>query len=331
MRLRDPLGANKAPEPLFLVGMPRSGTKLLRAILDNHPQVQICPYETKFLPYWIAKWDTFGDLSRTENFDRFFVKNQQFPFFWAWDANCHVDAWYRRCRSFDPAGVFRGLIHTVVDYVPGNIWGDKTPEYLTCIPMLKSVFPDAKFIHIVRDVRDYCLSIHKAWSKNMLRAAQRWYWETMQASDAILGLGKDGIEVRYEDLIAMPEKVSGDLCAFLSIPRDDRMLKFSKPVENYGDTCHDTEICSHNKYKWKRSMDAATVEKIERITAEQLRRYGYEHSYSGPSLRLSAFYLTWLRFLDAVNLLRATSRRHGIMYAWKHHYQTMRLMRHRNH
>ena len=85
------------------------------------------------------------------------------------------------------------------------IWGDKTPNYLLYLPLLKTLFPKAKFVHIIRDVRDYCLSINAAWQKNPYRAAQRWH-------DSIKKCRKDGktlpqgdyMEINYEALIDDP-------------------------------------------------------------------------------------------------------------------------------
>mgnify|MGYP000529984615 CR=1 FL=1 len=54
--------------PLFIVGMPRSGTKLLRDLLNQHPKIHIAEIETHFLPFWFSQWKEFGDLSEKENF-----------------------------------------------------------------------------------------------------------------------------------------------------------------------------------------------------------------------------------------------------------------------
>ena len=64
-RHSDPPTAIPAPfeGPLFLVGMPRSGTKLLRALLNRHPNISIMTNETEFLPYLVSHWESFGDLS----------------------------------------------------------------------------------------------------------------------------------------------------------------------------------------------------------------------------------------------------------------------------
>ena len=61
--------------PLFIVGIPRSGTKLLRGLLDEHPMIGIPPIEIEFLPYWEKRWRDFGDLSDPYMFSKFYKNN----------------------------------------------------------------------------------------------------------------------------------------------------------------------------------------------------------------------------------------------------------------
>ena len=67
--------------PIFIIGMPRSGTKLLRALLINHPNIGIPSIETEFLPYWVKNWNKFGDLSQWSIFKKFYQTVISFPYF----------------------------------------------------------------------------------------------------------------------------------------------------------------------------------------------------------------------------------------------------------
>ena len=71
-------------------------------------------------------------------------------------------------------GVFEALIRHDSDARPDGVWGDKSPNYRAHLPLLRQLWPEARFIHIIRDARDVCLSSHKAWKKAVLRNAQRW-------------------------------------------------------------------------------------------------------------------------------------------------------------
>ena len=96
-----------------------------------------------------------------------------------------MESWFQGITKWDYAGVVEAYYKQYAENKHAQIWGDKTPGYLSHIPLLKRLYPQAKFIHIIRDVRDYCLSIHKAWNKNILRAAQRWSDDIMMVRDTV--------------------------------------------------------------------------------------------------------------------------------------------------
>jgi len=314
-----PNGLSKTP-PLFIVGMPRSGTKLLRAILNRHPSVSIPDVETEFLPFWVSNWQTFGDLSDWSRFERFADRCQGLPFFlYLRDAGEQIDVadWYSRCRSFEPAGVFEGLIltHLNLQGDSGVIWGDKSPSYVRHLELLHRLYSEAKFVHIIRDVRDYCRSIHKAWGKNALRAAHRWAEDVGYARSIGRRLADDYLEIHYEDLIRNPSETIGTVCAFLGIPFSENLLDLSRPTENLGDTRDVAGIDRENVGKYEEYFDAGTVTSIEAIASQVLVESGYDCSYGGESRRLGTAYLRYLQLLDGLNLVRFAVRERGFWNA----------------
>jgi hypothetical protein len=158
--------------------MPRSGTKLLRDLLNNHPAIGIPAAETEFLPDWAQRWPEFGDLSDRATFQAFAERQAGSPYFvYLREEQGHqlnIDAWYAACLGFGTAAVFEALIRTdaASPRGGGRIWGDKSPGYVQHIALLNRLWPACRVIHIVRDVRDYALSIDQAWGKDRLRAAQ---------------------------------------------------------------------------------------------------------------------------------------------------------------
>ena len=223
--------------PLFLVGMPRSGTKLLRTIINNHSAISILEVETEFLPYWALHWDRFGDLSKWRNFLLFYgrVQNSPYVVLHRSEVGPPIEAktWYESCRDFSAAGVFEALVRhdAGVPFGADVIWGDKSPSYVRSLPLLKQLYPQARVVHITRDVRDYCLSLNKALAKDMSRAAQRWADDIKSAQRTGQRLGHDYLEVRYEDLIADPSSVAGRICAFVGREFQPTMTTLAKPAE----------------------------------------------------------------------------------------------------
>lgn len=310
--------------PLFLVGMPRSGTKLLGTLLNQSPRIVISTLETDFLPYWVEHWHTYGDLSERAVFSRFYRVARQLPYFMNLDAGDRLvgeDDWYRSCRDFSVAGVFEALIRLEVgvEHGSGRIWGDKSPSYTRHVGLLKSHFPGARFIHIVRDVRDYCLSIHNAWGKNMVRAAQRWADDVASARRAGERFAGDYLEARYEDLLGDPRAVVECICKLLEIQFEDGMTRLSRPAEWVGDA-RGAEIKSDNVQKYVGRMGTGTRRKIEAISSDLLVSLGYPveaGKTAGKPVRVGKLQMMFYQMADALGLFRSSVRERGFVGAVK--------------
>jgi len=305
--------------PLFIVGMQRSGTKLLRNLLNEHSKISIPLVESNCLPYWVERWDTFGDLSDRKNFSAFYAHIRQHPYFLytqsqVGDLIDHHD-WYESCRYYSPAGVFEALIRhdTQVKENSGFIWGDKSPPYINHIPLLKSLFPASRIIHIVRDVRDYCLSVNYAWKKNMLRAAQRWNDSVSRALTSTQRLPNDCLIIRYENLLGDTTATLQKCCDFLDVEFEPSMLQLSRPTENIGHARGKTSVQTNNKQRYLAEMTPELRCKIEAIAAQPLRQLGYEVSYSGEPRRLSKSLLNYYKATDGLAFLWHESQRAGLI------------------
>ena len=79
--LRGSQNENGFTGPLFIIGMPRSGTKLLRGLLNRHPMIGIPPSETEFFPWLNSHYEQFGDLSVRGRFNRFYKEMGENPLF----------------------------------------------------------------------------------------------------------------------------------------------------------------------------------------------------------------------------------------------------------
>lgn len=313
--------------PLFIIGMPRSGTKLLRALMNEHSSVRIPRTETEFLPFWVKNWNSLGPTSDPADFRRFYRSCQSLPFFVYLNSagkKVDPDEWYARCRSFTPAGVFEGLLrtHLRIDYEDTTIWGDKSPSYIGHIPLLRNLYPDARFIHIVRDVRDYCLSINRAWGKHMLRAAQRWADDVSRARAAGAALGDGYMEIRYEDLLENPELAVRRVCEFSGIPFFESMLRPGRPTENIGDAKGTRGIVQTNTRKYETRLGGRARRTIESIACQTLKDLGYECDYAGTPARLGKLRLRYYQGLDGLNLLLFSARDRGMAgaasFVWRY-------------
>lgn len=267
--------------PVFLVGMPRSGTKLLRDLLNRHPRVNIPDVETEFLPWLVHRAGRFGDLSERSQFEKMYRQLARQSFFTyraAMGREISADTWYKTCVRFDISGIFEALVRVDVGAPVGAdiVWGDKSPSYIDDLPLIAQLYPRARILHIVRDVRDHCVSLNHAWGKDMRRAAQRWALGVTAARRHGAALGSRYEEVRYEDLIRDPESTLKRVCSFLAVDFRAEMLLLTRPSESLGHASGARHVVADNHGKFIERMKAATLADVEQIAGQAMREFGYQ-------------------------------------------------------
>lgn len=260
--------------------MPRSGTKLLRELLNRHPRIAIPDVETEFLPWLAHRVHRFGNLANRKHFENLYrhLGRQSF-FVYRTQAGRTVSAevWHSACRSFDAAGLFEALIRLDISapFESDRIWGDKSPSYIDDLPLIGSLFPNARIVHIVRDVRDYCVSVNRAWGKDMRRAAHRWALGVSAARRDGYALGSSYLEVTYEGLLSDPKSTMVELCEFLGVDFTPDMLTLVRPSENIGEARGACHVVVDNHGKFMAGMDVSTLAEVEQIAGRAMDDFGY--------------------------------------------------------
>ncbi len=214
---------NPPPVPI-IVGAPRSGSTLLRLMLDAHSQLAIPP-ETGFLGIAFGKKPV---VHRT-----FFEKVTQFPRDApAWgDYGVSSKSFWEQLQRIDPFDVaegFRCFYWLYTARQGKSRWGDKTPGHVFGMPLIEQRIPEVRFIHLIRDGRDVALSWKPWWfspSQSIAELAQHWmHWvETGRRHGAHR---QHYMEVRFEELVTAPERVLKSICNFLSLDFEPAMLSF---------------------------------------------------------------------------------------------------------
>jgi hypothetical protein len=157
--------------------------------------------------------------------------------------------------------------------------GNKTPQNTENIGPLLQLFPDSYFILVTRDVRDVCLSWRNKWGKHVLRCAGKWRARMLQGCQSLATLGENrGLIVRYEDLLRETETVGRQICEFLNVPFESRMVAYHEHVskvidghKNYG-----RPIDSSNVGKWRVGLSRREVHRIEEIAYDTMQHLGYQ-------------------------------------------------------
>ena len=314
----------RAEPPFFVVGNPRSGTKMLRELLNNSPEVWISDVESHFIPDFTRARARFGDLGDRARFAALADALRKTRAFWYWSrrgVGIDTDHWYAACRAYDWPAVLEGLFHCVYEQEMAAaarpwheiLWGDKTPVYMTEILLLAGLFPRARFVHIVRDPRDCVLSSQTAWGDSPLRAAQRWADRTRLCRMAGRELGAARYhELRYEHLVADVAGALGAVFGFLGVPTPPDAGRFLRVPENLGGARGDTRVRADNRQKWKRAMEPALRRRIEELTGDLLDDLGYEREHPDlPLCRLSELRMHAYRVRDAWHQVRFRARELG--------------------
>ena len=224
---RTPLSGPVTAAP-FVVGVGRSGTTLLRMMLDAHPQMAIPP-ETHFIPKVVDACQNTAS-NPAEVFVETLVSHPRWN-----DFKLETETFREQVRGVHRFNVGDGLRVFYKLYAARfgkSRWGDKTPTYLTQMRLISGLLPEACFIHLIRDGRDVALSIKDLWfgPRSITDAAQTW-------SDRIISARKHSsdlpnyLELRYEDLLRETEPTLKKICSFLDLPWDDGLLEYHARAE----------------------------------------------------------------------------------------------------
>jgi hypothetical protein len=283
-----------------IVGSPRSGTTLLRLMLDAHPELAIPP-ETGFLtlgPEFRGK----GDQLREQFFRAIVNFPQPIP---SWpDFEIPEEAFRQTLGEIIPfttAEGFRAFYRMYAARHGKTRWGDKTPLYCLALDSIRQVLPEARFIHIIRDGRDAALSLRRMWfSPGWEMETQAAYWRKCVLTARQAGFGHpDYLEVRYEDLILHTRETLEGICAHVDLSYDEKMLRYytgtrTRLREHKGRFHPDgTPLLTQEQrfrqqertteppdpacvFAWKGTMSPEEREEFHRVAGTLLKDLGYE-------------------------------------------------------
>ncbi|MEP0007273.1 MAG: sulfotransferase [Balneola sp.] len=260
---------------LFVTGMPRSGTKLFRKLLNNNQNISIPESETLIIPKLLREYgdrelslEELNDVYQQILSSKFYLNlNSDFP-------------GYNLMESVAYSATISDVIIDLLSFFGKNqnakVIGDKTPGYLMHIDLLLKHFKNAKVIHIVRDPRDCSYSVAHAWGRSYLRAADRWKRgvECVRKSKCINN--ENFLLIHFEELLENPQKKLTKVCDFIGVEFNEEMINLQKSTENLGEAKGYIGIKQDNKNKFKTKFTNKQLRKIESIVKPELLYYGYK-------------------------------------------------------
>jgi len=279
--------AGPAP-PFFIVGSARSGTTLLRLMLNAHPEVAIPPESRFITEMWRDKPQVEVEpvLDALGRHDRFRLWELPIE-----EVRAELDGGPARITA-PYTEVMEAPYRAWARRRDKPLWGDKTPRYVESIPLLSRLWPPARFVHLVRDGRNVALSYADVafGPKTLAKAAALWARRVRAGVEAgrTLDPGRY-LQMRYEDLVEAPERHARTLCGFLGLPFDPVVLDY---VERGRDAVlpraaannpNVTKPLMAQTRSWERAMPEGQVEVFEALAGDVLSELGYPRRYPVPS------------------------------------------------
>jgi Sulfotransferase family len=308
--------------PLIVLGVRRSGTTLLRVMLDRNPALAV-PDESYFVPQLARRHR--GRIDPTAFVDDL----RRLPTLVEWELS--PDAVGSRLRVGMSVGeAIRAVFEAYAAERGKPRWGDKTPLYMQSLPLLERLFPEARYVHLVRDGRDAALSflavpegiMTTGWGHPRDAAGFACQWASEVHAGRALGerVGRERyLEVRYEALVAGPEAELRRVCDFARLDYDDAMLGYVGQTDAARKE-HQRRLEEPPRVgvrNWRTEMPPTDIAAFEAIAGDLLAELGHEVSRPGRDRRRLAAYAAKTRAWRAVGAITQRSplwrRRHPIL------------------
>ena len=294
---------NGKQDLVFICGFPSGGTDLVKTILNAHPNI----YFNGEMPwlYQLRQSGFVGDsLMTARDAERLqsFLKERDL-----WHNVENIDASFYT----ETSTTLQSLLYNLFSQRERVIWGNKTPQNTEHIIELSQIFPEARFIIVVRDVRDVCLSYREKWGKDINWCAAKWSQRLQQGWITCQNLPpRQSLFVHFESLLQDSKTVCQKLCDFLGISFSLRMLEHHKYTERIidGKRNYGRVILSNNQQKWRTGFSPRSVKRIEEIAYETMELFGYQPEYASQARPITNLEYHKGQFRDASALLLVGNR-----------------------
>ncbi|MEM8946037.1 MAG: sulfotransferase [Planctomycetota bacterium] len=275
-------------QPTFIVGSVRSGTTLLRLMLDHHPRIAF-HFEFEFA---VDQVGADGSFPSIKDYHDYLSQHRVFLLSGGeiderLDFSQLVNSFLEQKRSREGKQIVGATVHHHIDRIP-HVW------------------PEAKYVHLLRDGRDVARSCSAmGWAGNMYHAVDRWIdaehtWEQLKPTIP----EERRIEVRYEDLIADTEETLARICDFLGTQFDPQIYDYAK-TSTYD--LPDAQLIE----QWRRKLTDEQIQLAESRIAEMLTERGYPLS-GLPRITVSSAEKKRLAMQDRLWRARFRMRRYGL-------------------
>ena len=270
--------------PFFIVGCGRSGTSLLRSQLNRHSRIAI-PLESLFIIDYLGAQERYS----LDNLKAYLVREPEIA---EWGLQITVgdlDGCETMAESI-------ARVHEIYAHkYDKDVWGQKTPRFVRHLPLLANEFPEARFIHLIRDPRAVANSLIQSnvHRSDAYHAALRWKRDVRCGLAFARERPERMLELRYETLVTDPIRSLEQVLEFLDLAPD--ALESSPDKASGADEYSDFYANIHANLdqsptadfidKWERTLLPREVEIVEAVCGDMMQELGYSPRSESPSLR----------------------------------------------
>lgn len=273
---------------------------MLRVMLSNHPDIFLCE-EMLWLAPILERREEYGDLEDDDNVMRLLGDISRMlerpP---GWSPPPNPRSLFGQLSDRSVAGIIRTIALSRSGGKKVRFWGDNSPPFVNAVFVLEEIFPDARYINVVRDGRDVVGSMVRgplSFGVNMYSLAAEWNERVLGGLAAERALASERIKtVHYEQLVREPQQTLGEVCEFLDIAYDDSMLRFPESdiaatqarFPHHGNLTRPVADTSVGRYA--SDFSPGQIRNLERIMQMGLRSYGYPMDHPP----LAPFHRRWM-------------------------------------
>jgi Sulfotransferase family len=295
----------------FIAGQAKSGTTLLVALLDSHPELLVLPEETAYFPTVLTKYGSRGRRAQFDYITKQSLANVLFGGQCKWGKRDY--SYFPTARllevfeqmAFGRVNADKDLLVILMEAYAATLgrsvdtitrWVEKTPANRRYLPAIRKRFPRAKILVTIRDPRAV-LAAQIALEKtrrlgtfSTYYCISHWRQAATIALGAMRGYDRDSIAVPYEKLVLDTGGVMTSICAFLGVKYDPAIVLTPTKAGEFwaGNSAAETsfaDISAEPLTRWQTDLSEEEIGWVEWHCSDMMQAFGYEPKLSRHSLR----------------------------------------------
>jgi len=276
--------------PILIIGTQRSGSNLLRLILNQSQQID-APHPPHILQNFFPLLSYYGDLSLLDNFSKMvsdivdFVNRNPVK----WSLKIDKDEVLNHCDSNSLIEVLKVIYQMSAHVKKADYWCCKSMSNVHYIPQIEKEEIGAFYIHLIRDGRDVASSFKNCLvgDKHVYFLAKSWKKDQEMANKYLSNIDPNRYAIiKYEDMIESPKKTLSPILEKLNVKWNDSLLNYYKSKEAFNTAKAGTmwakleePLDPNNKKKYLKEFSSDELKVFENMAKDVLIKYGYDLNF----------------------------------------------------